>query len=66
MIVFVDSLRPPQQYFSHVGTGFLGLNSTTGLENSTRPLIFTSASGCKASENYDISSENQFFSHICQ
>ena len=32
-----------------------------GLENSTRPLIFTSASGCRASENFDISRENQFF-----
>ena len=29
-----------------------------GLENSTRPLVFTSASGCRASENFDISSEN--------
>ena len=36
-----------------------------GLENSTRLLIFTSASGCRASENFDISSEN-IFSHICQ
>ena len=26
----------------------------TGLENSTRPLVFTSASGCRASENYDV------------
>ena len=34
-----------------------------GLENSTRPrpLVFTSALGCRASENFDISSENQFF-----
>ena len=30
----------------------------SGLENSTRPLVFTSASGCRASENFDISSEN--------
>ena len=30
----------------------------TGLENSTRPLVFTSASGCRASANFDISSEN--------
>ena len=29
-----------------------------GLENFTRPLVFTSASGCRASENLDISSEN--------
>ena len=33
----------------------------SGLENSTRPLVFTSASGCRASENFDISSENYFF-----
>ena len=32
-----------------------------GLENSTRPLVFTSSSGCRASENFDISSENQIF-----
>ena len=30
----------------------------TGLENSTPPLVFTRASGCRASENVDISSEN--------
>ena len=30
----------------------------SGLENITRPLVFTSASGCRASENFDISSEN--------
>ena len=29
-----------------------------GLENSTRPLVFTSASGCRASGKFDISSEN--------
>ena len=33
-----------------------------GLENSTRLLVFTSASGCRASENFDISSENYIFS----
>ena len=33
----------------------------SGLENSTRPLVFTSASGCRASENFYISSENDFF-----
>ena len=42
------------------------INNHPGLENSTRPLVFTSASGCRASENFDISSENQIFSHICQ
>ena len=31
---------------------------TAGLKNSTRPLVFMSASGCRASENFDISSEN--------
>ena len=33
----------------------------TGLENCTRPLVFTSASGCRASEYFDIPSENYFF-----
>ena len=40
----------------HVWKGYI-----SGLENSTRPLVFTSASGCRASENFDISSENNFF-----
>ena len=35
-----------------------------GLENSTRPLVFTSASGCRASENFDISSEIYFFPYM--
>ena len=34
---------------------FIFINS--GLENSTRPLVFTSVSGCRASENFVISSE---------
>ena len=42
------------------------LHIKAGLENSTRPLVFTSASGCRASENYDIISENQIISHLCQ
>ena len=29
-----------------------------GLKNSTRPLVFTSVSGCRASEYFDISTEN--------
>ena len=29
-----------------------------GLENSTRPFVFTSVSGCRASEYFDISTEN--------
>ena len=40
---------------------FVGPNlgpTVLGLENSIRPLVFTSASGCRASENFDISSEN--------
>ena len=32
-------------------------NLYTWLENSTHPLVFTSASGCMASENFEISSE---------
>ena len=35
-----------------------------GLENSTRPLVFTSASGCKASKNFDISSKNHLSPYI--
>ena len=35
--------------------------SSAGLENSTRPLVFTSTSGCRASENFDIFSEKYFF-----
>ena len=43
----------------HVPGSRLGEYRTrSGLENSTRPLVFTSASGCRASENFDISSEN--------
>ena len=34
--------------------------SIPGLENCTRPLVFTSASGYRASENFDILSENYF------
>ena len=37
---------------------FPPLDPLTGLENSTRPLVLMSASGCRASENFDISSEN--------
>ena len=42
------------------------IGAISGLENSTRPLVFTSASGCRASENFDMSSENYIFSLICQ
>ena len=42
---------------THITCDFPG----AGLENSTRPLVFTSASGCRASENFAISSENYFF-----
>ena len=31
----------------------------SGLENSTRPLVFTSTKGSRASENFEFSSENQ-------
>ena len=36
----------------------------SGLENSTRPLVFTSASGCRASEILIFVNENYYFSHI--
>ena len=35
---------------------------SSGLENCTCPLVFTSASGCRASETFDISYDNYFFS----
>ena len=38
------------------------MQASTVMENSTRLLVFTSASGCRARENFDISSENYFFS----
>ena len=34
------------------------ITSDAGLENSTRPLVFTSALDCRASENFDTSREN--------
>ena len=37
---------------------FMKCAHVSGLENITRPLVFTIASGCRASENFDISSEN--------
>ena len=40
------------------------MRTMSGLENSTRPLVFTSASGRRASENFDISSENQIFPYM--
>ena len=39
--------------------------ANSGLENITRPLVFTSASGCRASGNFDISNENKYFPPIC-
>ena len=38
----------------------------TGLENSTCSLIFTNATGTRASDNFDNFSENPFFPHVCQ
>ena len=37
---------------------FILMLRAVGLENSTRPLVFTSASGCRASKNFTMSSEN--------
>ena len=48
LITSANSLDPDQAQ-QYVGPG---------LEKSTSPLVFTSASGCRASENFDISSEN--------
>ena len=39
----------------------LEIREEAGFENSTPPLVFTSTSGCRASENFDISSEINFF-----
>ena len=43
-----------------IGPFFISIEYS-GLENSTRPLVFTSASGCRASEYFNISSENLVF-----
>ena len=45
------------KYFLASGN-FCRLLITSGLKNSTHPLVFTSASGCRASENFEISGEN--------
>ena len=45
-------------FFKFSTCGFCALS---GLENSTRPLVFTSVSGCRASEYFDISTENLIF-----
>ena len=37
---------------------FIHSSSRAGLKNNTRPLVFTSASVCSASEIFDIFSEN--------
>ena len=48
-----------QVYKSDISLTFtVAMVTKTGLENNTRSLVFTSASGCRASENFDISSEN--------
>ena len=51
-------IYPP--LFGLIGYFKLGISTfvLAGLENSTCPLVFTSASGCRASENFDISCEN--------
>ena len=40
-------------YFSGTHCMQLEIQHIPGLEKSTRPLVFTSASGCRASENLD-------------
>ena len=49
-------LRNKKKYFQLLTLIWGPANA--GLENSTCPLIFTSASGCRASEKFDISGEN--------
>ena len=41
------------------------ITSRLGLENSTHTLVFMSASGCRANENFDISSENYVMQGKC-
>ena len=62
---YFKSIKQVTKVFEHVVEGLI-MQSVwidemqlcfTGLENSTRPLVFTSASGCRASENFDISNE---------
>ena len=55
-------IRPPvynfwfglRIYIPFNSYGHIKTVSLPGLENSTRPLVFTSASGCRASEYFDI------------
>ena len=49
--------RTAEQAIRTAETGFA---TFAGLENSTRQLLFTSASGCRASEKFGISIENYF------
>ena len=55
MLYSVSQKRHNMTYCGH----YFHCISTSGLENSTRPLVFTSTKGCRASENFEISSENQ-------
>ena len=43
---------------------FCGFVCLAGLENSNPWLVFMIASGCRASEDFDISSENIFFPYM--
>ena len=54
-VFLVTSLK----ILGRVGTHFF-FSIFSGLGNSTRLLVFMNVSGCRASENFDISSENQF------
>ena len=68
---FAHCLLPGRAFASLYALLFLekeaeiGGRDIAGLENSTRPLVFTGASDCRASENFDISSENHFFPSFC-
>ena len=45
-------------YLQRLSADDKSCTSQAGLENSTCTLVFTSSSGCRASENFDISIEN--------
>ena len=52
---------PCKQYNLRSASYPILVYTDSGLKNSTPPLVLTSASGCRASENFDISNENDFF-----
>ena len=57
--VVIDAVNSTSRYFDdNSSINNVYFDNMAGLENITRPLVFTSASGCRASEKFDISGEN--------